>query len=293
MNLETRPRHSIVFRVFVPIALVLCAVIGGYRFVREFPFRRPPADAVVDPENTLINSIGMKLLQIPPGEFLMGSSAADAEPADQPQHRVRITAPYWIGMYEVTEQEYKSVTGIDPFTKTGRRGSETGYPMTMVSWTDAVEYCRMLSDLPEERSAGRVYRLPTEAEWEYACRAGTTTAFNAGDSLTTEQAHFDATKTSGPGVVGSHTPNAFGLYDAHGNVHEWCADWYSEDYYSKSATDDPAGADQGTHRVTRGGSWWSTGTPHWHGSASRHYHFAPDFSGDTVGFRVVLQQSPK
>ncbi len=293
MNPETRPRRSFVFRVFLPVALAMFAIIGGYRFVRESATSHPSTDVVIVPENTLINSIGMKLLPIPPGEFLMGSNSVDAEPAEQPQHRVRITEPYWIGMYEVTEQEYKAVTGIDPFTKTGRKGSTTGYPMTMVSWNEAVEYCRMLSDLPEERLAGRVYRLPTEAEWEYACRAETTTVFNVGDELTSEQAHFDATKSTGPGVVGSYPPNAFGLYDTHGNVHEWCADWYNEDYYSRSAQDDPAGPDAGTHRVTRGGSWWSTGTPHWHGSASRHYHFAPDFAGDTVGFRVVLQPSPK
>jgi len=121
----------------------------------------------------------------------------------------------------------------------------TRYPVENVSWEDAVAFSKKLSDLPAEKAAGRSYRLPTEAEWEYAARAGTRTVFPWGDSLSSKQANFDGKRTT---TVGSYAPNPWGLYDTAGNVWEWCADWYATDYYAKAPASDPAGPSQGTLR---------------------------------------------
>jgi formylglycine-generating enzyme required for sulfatase activity len=220
----------------------------------------------------ITNSIGMKLALIPPGEFMMGSPASEAErDDDETQHRVRITKPYYLGMYEVTQGEYERVMGTNPsaFSRSGGRservsGQDTSrFPVETVSWEDAVEFCRKLSALSAEQSAGRVYRLPTEAEWEFACRAGTTTPFHFGSQLNGREANCDGnypygTTTKGtylerPTPVGSYGANGFGLYDMHGNVWEWCSDWYAG--YASTAVDDPTGPTSGSYRVARGGSW--------------------------------------
>jgi formylglycine-generating enzyme required for sulfatase activity len=142
----------------------------------------------------------------------------------------------------------------------------------------------------EEKRAGRVYRLPTEAEWEYACRAGTTTAFHAGDSLTHDQANFANVfaghNNQGTFKVGSFKPNAFGLYDMHGNVWQWCADWYDESYYKRSSKEDPPGPVGGTERVMRGGSWYSTERDC---RSARRSHREPGRSQDNIGVRVVCE----
>jgi formylglycine-generating enzyme required for sulfatase activity/outer membrane protein assembly factor BamB len=225
---------------------------------------------------TLTNSIGLKLALIPAGEFLMGSPDSDKEATDdeKPQHRVRSTRPFYLGVYEVTQEEYQRVMGSNPsfFAPTGTgkdkvAGRSTArFPVEQVTWPSAVEFCRRLSQLPAEKQAGRVYRLPTEAEWEYACRAGTRTAFAFGDALSSRQANFDGNYPSGgapkgpflarPTEVGSYAPNAWGLYDLHGNVWEWCADWYGRTYYRESPTDDPPGPPSGSARVIRGGEWY-------------------------------------
>jgi len=199
----------------------------------------------------MTNSIGMKLRLIPPGEFLMGPTAADVEfvkayhdvdrygwlfDAEKPQHRVRITKPLYLGVYEVTQAEYERLMKKNPsqFLEGGRwknkvSGLDTSrFPVETVSWDNAVEFCRKLSSLPEERAAGRVYHLPTEAEWEYACRAGTTTSFHFGSELNGREANCNGTDPYGttekgpylghPTTVGSYAPNAFGLYDMHGNL---------------------------------------------------------------------------
>ncbi len=221
----------------------------------------------------------MKLMPIPAGEFLMGS--ADAEPGasedEKPQHKVRITRPFYLGAFEVTQEEYERVMGTNSsfFSAKGHgndrvKGMDTRrFPAEQVRWLDAVEFCRRLSDLPEEKKAGRVYRLPSEAEWEYACRAGTTTPFHFGKSLSSKQANFNGNNPFGDAPkgpflvrttkVGSYSPNAFGLYDLHGNVWEWCADWYGRTYYRESPTDDPKGPKSGTMRVIRGGEWYGDG----------------------------------
>src|SRR5262249_9534868 len=134
---------------------------------------------------------------------------------------------------------------------------------------EAVEFCRRLSERPEEQEAGRRYRLPTEAEWEYACRAGTISTFNTGARLTSQEANFDGTNPyhdtpagthlGHTTAVGSYPPNGFGLCDMHGNVWEWCNDWFSESYYADEWRTNPAGPESGTLKVVRGGSWVSSG----------------------------------
>ena len=229
---------------------------------------------------TVTNSIGTKLVLIPAGEYMMGSRDSDADPREDemPRHHVRITKPFYIGMYEVTQTEYERVfPGRKSFFSWPDGGGEdrvegmdtSNFPAELVKWVDAVEFCRKLSETPEERKAGRMYRLPTEAEWEYACRAGTGTAFHFGDSLDSYQANFLGTFPFGDAKkgplrnrttsAGSFKPNAFGLYDMHGNVWEWCSDWYGRDYYRNSPVDDPQGPAGGTRKVIRGGDWYSDG----------------------------------
>src|SRR5262249_39654904 len=199
---------------------------------------------------------------IAPGKFAMGMQTS--EPilyGNETEHEVEITKPFYLGTFEVTQEQFEKVMGRNPslFSATGSRkkdvkGLETKtFPVEDVEWAEAVEFCKKLSELPEEVKAGRKYRLPTEAEWEYACRAGTTTPFAFGNNLTLDQANFDgrfenagpqpAKWLGRPSAVGSYKPNAWGLYDMHGNVWEWCQDWYQPDYYTKSPKQDPPGPD--------------------------------------------------
>ena len=230
-----------------------------------------PVDQVRATEIT--NSIGMKLVLIPAGEFMMGSPDADpnAGSDEKPAHRVQITKPFYMGVYEVTQGEYERVMGKNPSHFSANGGGKekvvgqdtTRYPVENVSWEDAVAFSKKLSDLPAEKAAGRSYRLPTEAEWEYAARAGTRTVFPWGDSLSSQQANFDGNKPYGDTVrgpylkrtttVGSYDANPLGVYDTVGNVWEWCADRYAADYYAKGPASDPAGPSEPTHVVRRGG----------------------------------------
>ena len=195
----------------------------------------------------ITNSIGMKLRLIPPGEFMMGSpdSDRDARDDEKPQHKVKITKPFYLGVYEVTQAEYERVMGANPSHSTG-----ASKPVESVSWNNATEFCKRLS-----AKEGKTYRLPTEAEWEYACRAGTTTRYSFGDDLVSPGEHAWRLGTTDVKThpVGEKKPNAWGLYDMHWNVWEWCQDWYDKDYHAVSPTDDPPGPETATSRVTRGG----------------------------------------
>ena len=229
----------------------------------------------------------MDLVLIPAGEFTMGSRAneADRNSHEGPQHRVRITKPSYMGKHEVTQAQYERIVGKNPSHFGGASN-----PVESVSWTDATEFCRKLS-----QRTGTTVRLPTEAEWEYACRAGTTTAFHYGNSLGTDQANFDGNYPYGGAAkgkywqkttpVGSFRPNAWGLYDMHGNVCEWCSDWFDEGYYAKSPGTDPQGPGTGKYRVLRGGSWIDDG--HYCRSAFRSGYPATDRIR-YYGFRVVV-----
>ena len=204
----------------------------------------------------ITNSIGMKLRLIPAGEFTMGSQ--DSGPYLGPRHKVWITNPFYIGVYEVTQSEYEKVMGANPsgFSKGGRyagRVSEkdtSGHPVEMVIWDDATEFCMKLS-----AKEGNAYRLPTEAEWEYACRAGTATRWICGDDPANlgEYAWYRDNAGMKTHPVGEKKPNAYGLHDMHANVSERCADWHGP--YAGEEVSDPSGPETGSARVHRGGAW--------------------------------------
>ena len=225
-----------------------------------------------------VNSIGMPLVYVPAGEFLMGSSKERLRSSDEgPRHAVTLTRGFWMGQCEVTQKQYQAVMGRNPSHFKGDT-----HPVDTVSWEDAQAFCRTLSGME-----GRVYRLPTEAQWEYACRGGSTYRFCFGD----EDAELDQYAWYGDDRCGSTThavggkrANAFGLYDMHGNVWEWCADWYKE-FYKDAGSVDPVGPANGAGRVIRGGAWDSLPVV-----CRSAYRFAivPDGALNTFGFRVVL-----
>jgi formylglycine-generating enzyme required for sulfatase activity len=240
---------------------------------------------------TITNSIGMKLVLIPKGTFMMGSPIEEeGADDDEVQHQVTIGNDYFLGVTEVTQGQYEKVMRTNPsyFQKRVIRKSDSSmYPVEQVSWEDAVEFCKKLSDLPEEKKAGRVYRLPTEAEWEYACRAGSKTAFNFGESAKSlgDYAWFVDNSGNQPHPVGEKRANAWGLYDMQGNVWEWCSDWYGK--YPTGAVRDPSGPSEGSVRVRRGGCWDNPAAPC--RSAFRN-GFDP-LNPDLYGFRVALSSS--
>ncbi len=240
---------------------------------------------------TITNSIGMKLVLIPKGTFMMGSPIEEeGAENDEEQHQVTIGKDYYLGVTEVTQGQYEKVMGTNPsyFQKRVIRKSDSSmYPVEQVSWEDAVEFCKKLSDLPEEKKAGRVYRLPTEAEWEYACRAGSKAAYSFGaNSKTLGDYAWFGENSGGQNLVGEKKANAWGLYDMHGNVWEWCSDWYG--VYPKGSVSDPSGPSEGSVRVNRGGSWFNVAA--FCRSAYR-YRNAPSYRSLNVGFRVALSSS--
>ncbi len=216
----------------------------------------------------LINNLGIEFARIPAGTFLMGAleSEADHYHDELPQHPVTLTRPFYLGVYPVTQRQYQYVMGVNPSDFNENRDGGPDHPVDSVSWNDAVEFCRRLSELPDEKDEGRVYRLPTEAEWEHACRAGTTTPYEFGSTCTGREANCDGLypyggAAKGPFVqrttkVGSYEPNAFGLFDMHGNLWEWCAAGTQRDHYRRAAVVDPQGPSRGEERVLRGGSWF-------------------------------------
>jgi len=229
----------------------------------------------------LTNSIGMKFRLIQPGTFMMGSPASEAgRDSDERQHQVTLTKQYSMGIYPVTQTEYKRIMGRNPSNFQGDR-----HPVEQVSWVDATEFIQKLNGLPEERAAGRVYRLPTESEWEYACRAGSSTAycFGDGEARLGEYAWYDSNSGNKTHAVGQKKPNAWGLYDIHGNVWEWCSDWHGE--YPSGAVTDPTGASTGSYRVIRGGSWSLEAA-----LCRSAFRFGSDPSnrGHYLGFRLAL-----
>ena len=277
----------------------------------------------------ITNSMGMKLRYIPPGVFAMGSPAdANMKEADErPRHQVRITTGFYMGRTEVTRSQFATfaidaawetqaeregwsytwmngafqiVSGIS-FRSVGFAQTDD-HPVVCVSWDDAVEFCRWLG-----YREGRRYRLPTEAEWEYACRAGTQTVYHWGNrpaeglgwcNVADQSAREEFSKVASPSFlfpwsdgyvfttpVGRFRPNAFGLYDMHGNVLEFCSDWYGEKYYQIAPAMDPTGPTRGEFRILRGGDWSSYRTGC---RAAKRYRDRPSIRCSNLGFRVVM-----
>jgi formylglycine-generating enzyme required for sulfatase activity len=298
---------------------------------------------VSNPAAELTNALGMKLVRIPAGEFQMGGQESAKElvtafPADKqepeyfrdeyPRHRVRITKPFYLGKYEVTVGQFRQFVQDAGYRTEAERDGVGGWgynpasgkcegpkpqyhwrnpgfaqtdnhPVLNVTWHDAAAFCQWLS-----RKEGKTYRLPTEAEWEYACRAGTVTRYHSGDDPATLRqvaqvfdvegqrafGHVHQLVIAGddqrrfPAPVGRFPPNPFGLHDMHGNAWEWCADWYGEEYYAQSPTNDPPGPESGELRVRRGGGWNSFAL--WARASFRNWN-TPDSRCVNLGFRVA------
>ncbi len=320
----------------------------------------------------ITNSIGMKLTYIPPGKFMMGSPKEELERSDNEfQHEVELTKGYYMGVYEVTQEEYETVMGKNPsyFLVQGNGSINAAglrtqrFPVEKVSWEDAKEFCRKLTDsetprdlqVKQDETAAklelakanyrlsennfersqklfgfkaismaemdiarqshaeakarleiakealnllglqiRIYRLPTEAEWEYACRAGTKTPFRFGETINSDQANYNGDSPFDNGAkglnrakpmpIGSFGPNAWGLHDMHGNVFEWCADWYHDQYYENSPSANPENIKQTDRRSVRGGSWLKGAR---NARSAYRGSVRPDYRSPDVGFRVV------
>ena len=221
------------------------------------PGRRAGEERVLQ----LPGDVKLDLVWIPPGEFLMGSprNEKDRGSDEGPQHRVRISKGFWMGKYEVTQEQWKAVMGTAPWDGKIYAKSNARHAVSYVSWEDCQEFAKKLNS----RVSGGEFRLPTEAEWEYACRAGTTTRFYYDDDLDYARLGDYAWYASNAydagakhaHAVGQKKPNAWGLYDMHGNVWESCQDWYGSYWYGKSPSEDPKGPSSGSYRVLRGGSW--------------------------------------
>ncbi|MCY2940290.1 MAG: formylglycine-generating enzyme family protein [Planctomycetota bacterium] len=231
---------------------------------------KPGKTEVID----LGNDVKLEMVLIPAGKFMMGSPASEVGRVDnETQHEVTLTKPFYMGKYEVTQGQWEEVMGHNPSKKT--IGAKL--PVTDVSWNESQKFIIKLNNKTKAN-----YRLPTEAEWEYACKAGTTTAYFFGDKITPKDANYDDSKINDPVVIGSYKPNAFGLYDMHGNVWEWCEDWYGV-YPAGSATD-PKGKPTGDYHIMRGGSFYYFGS---YARSSYRYYNHPFSWGDVFGLRLA------
>jgi formylglycine-generating enzyme required for sulfatase activity len=229
------------------------------------------AQTSMEKGSSFTNSIGMEFVRIPAGSFMMGSPESDPEARDfeRPQHEVTISQPFYIGRYEVTQEQWEAVMGSNPYTldrsnpfyslpSMAERITRPDHPAT-VSWNDAQAFITRLN----EREGGNRYRLPTEAEWEYAARAGTTTAYSFGDDegeLGRYAWYGENFNSGGTHPVGQKEPNPWGLHDIHSNAWEWVQDWFDPNYCASSPSVDPTGPAQGAERIVRGGSWHATAT---------------------------------
>jgi formylglycine-generating enzyme required for sulfatase activity len=250
-------------------------------------------------EKALTSSLGMEFVLIPAGSFQMGAADNDREAtaAEKPRHQVTISKPFYLGKFEVTQAQWEAVMGSSPYA--GKRSNpffdlpgmaarvvKPTNPAT-VSWNEAQQFIQRLN----QKEGHKRYRLPTEAEWEYAARAGTTTAYSFGDDASQlgRYAWFgEDFATGSPHAVGQKAPNPWGLHDVHGNVWEWVQDWYG-DRYGAAAVTDPQGPATGSSRVVRGGSWHQTATS-WRSSFRKPYE--PDYRGISIGFRLARDVDP-
>ena len=260
-------------------------IFSQFFYISEIPVAPTPTE---DPFT--IPGLNLEMKPIPAGTFVMGSPNDEEgwDYVEGPQTTVTITKPFWLGKTEVTQTQWKAVMGNTPSSFKG-----DDLPVEQVSWNDAVAFCEKLNEMNRYTlPVGYHYTLPTEVQWEYACRAGTTTRFYYGDtpfsSLELEKyAWHDDNSSDKTHTVGEKLPNDWGLYDMHGNVHEWCLDWYDD--YAGGSVSDPQGPQSGTDRVFRGGSWSHVT---WFCRSAHRGWFAPDSKRDFLGFRVALSPVP-
>ena len=226
----------------------------------------------VEDKADLGKDVKLEMVLIPAGKFMMGSPASEKGRSKvETQHEVTLTKPYYMGKYEVTQEQWEAVMGDNPSKIKGGK-----LPVTNISWKDCHEFIKKLN-----KKTNGEYRLPSEAEWEFACRAGTTTAYSFGDNITPKDAIYGGSAIGAPAAIGSYKPNAFGLYDIHGNVWEWCEDWFKE--LPQETTIDPKGPATSIGRVLRGGSFW------WESSvrSSSRADFPPTSRNFDFGFRLA------
>lgn len=257
-------------KTFVPfLSLLLVFLLGGL-----FP--------ALAQEKTHTNSIGMEFVLIPAGSFNMGvdKNFEGASDDETPRHSVTISQPFYLGKYEVTQEQWVAVMGGNPSGFKGRSN-----PVEQVSWNDVQTFIRRLN----EKEKKGTYRLPTEAEWEYAARAGSTSTYFFGDDPAQlgQYAWYGESSASGGSThpVGQKQPNAWGLYDMHGNVWEWCQDWYGKDYYRNSSSSDPKGPSSGESRVDRGGGWFNSA---WYCRSAIRNDYSPGIRSNGIGFRLAF-----
>ena len=252
------------------------------------PAKSPTIPQVAAPSKTrtfdLGNGVNLEMVLIPAGTFMMGSPDSEVGRNEKEiQHEVTISRDFYMGTTEVTQAQWIAIMGANPSVFKGGN-----LPVESVSWDDAVDFCKRLSDMPDQQKNGRKYRLPTEAEWEYSCRAGSKTAYSFGDSVDSLSDHewysFNSQKRAS--VVALKIPNSFGLYDIHGNNLEWCSDWYSA--YPKASMLDPSGPVSGGAHVIRGGCWDYVAVRC--RSACRGWN-TPSYRSNNVGFRLALSSS--
>ncbi len=270
-----------------------------YRFSKDAVIKNEP-----EGKSGEIKTIGnIEMVKIPGGTFQMGS---DESYDERPLHKVTLDG-FLIGKYEVTQKQYEEIMGVNPsnFAVTGP--DLASMPVEQVRWEDAVEFCNKLSEknglkpyykyviekgffsdnITVTILGGNGFRLPTEAEWEYACRGGSSTKYYWGDKMDGGFCWYSDNSGGQTNPVGRKKPNAFGLYDMSGNVWEWCTDWYDENYYQNSTSKNPDGALKGSDRSLRGGSWNNSGFGH--RSACRGWLYPGANAGDG-GFRVVISR---
>ncbi|MCP5004307.1 MAG: formylglycine-generating enzyme family protein [Planctomycetes bacterium] len=277
--------HKTVFRNGVPLFGLKTGVRAMLTVMVAALFLLMPVSDV--PDIPVVEHRTMEFTYIAPGTFTMGSDEGGSN--EKPPHRVTFVNGFYMQKTEVTQGQWKALMGNNP----SKFKQGDNYPVESVSWNDVQTFIEKLN-----QETGKNHRLPTEAEWEYAARAGTTTPFNTGENLTTDQANYDGNypyKNNPKGKfvgkttpVGTYPPNEWKLSDMHGNVWEWCNDWYEKEYYKNSPVNDPTGPDTGSGRVIRGGSWIiSAGLCR----SSYRYDFGPSFDYDFLGFRLVLPQA--
>ena len=239
------------------------------------------SEALPAPEQTLSFDLGgdvkIELVPIPAGSFPMGDEKGDAE--EKPVHKVTIGKPFYLGKFEVTQEQWDAVMGGNPSHFKGKKN-----PVERVSWEACQEFIKKLN--AKFADTGATFSLPTEAQWEYACRACTSSRYGFGDEEAnlSEYGWFEGNAGGKTHPVGEKKPNAWGLYDMHGNVWEWCADWYDGDYYRESPANDPTGPTAVSSRILRGGSW---GDPAPYCRSAYRYCLPPWFCVYSYGLRVA------